>query len=150
MESHPPAAGHLQYPIYTVTPSAAENENECSAGILKETNHNKITIRRLQAEINRITVMNEEKEKAFKDENDSLRESLRRCISDLEKEKAMKETLQQCVNALKLSPGNILPNSPPAGNGGNGNEASDGRYKQPRKCKFYNRQEGCKNGVDQW
>ena len=107
----------------------------------------KIMIRRLQDEIMRLNINHEDRIKKLSDENNNLKESLRRCIADLEKEKETKDTLQHCVNALKLAPkaasNRHLSNASSQESGSGG---VDQIRTTQRKCKFQNSPSGCTKG----
>ena len=101
------------------------------------------------------------KRKKLVEENDVLKESYRRCMADYEKEKEMKETLQQFVKNLEeeknqqerinfykgKTPQKTVYNesiqSKPQYNNQNENKS---RKRLKFVCKFFNRKGGCKYG----
>ena len=119
-----------------------------------ELNSDKLLIRRLQCEISQLNAKHEEIQRNLIIENDRLKESLRVSIADLEREKVTKDTLQQCLQALRQSSDTPSSSSkyvqPPRDitlqDKGKTSSASKSSF--VKKCKFFNTSKGCKNGAD--
>jgi hypothetical protein len=97
-------------------------------------NPDKVLIRRLQHEINQLVVKHKENEEKLINDNSNLKEALRLCMADIEKEKAMTDTLQKCVQALKIK-SEKLPKE---------NEGAEKSNK--KKCRFFVKANGCNKG----
>ena len=102
-------------------------------------NPDKLLIRRLQEENNRLVQEHIQKEKRLNDEISAIKEAYRRCMVDYEKEKDTKETLQKCVAALQTADTMKKKSSD--------NQRSNREIKQ-KKCLFVSRKGGCNKGKD--
>ena len=107
------------------------------------TNADKILIRRLQAQITKISEVHAAKERAMEIEISTLKESYRVCVAKYEKERETKDTLQECVKALQAQDEKKNPQKPK-----NRDETTkDDKAKKEETskiCKFFNRRSGCK------
>ena len=114
-------------------------------------------VRRLQNELNQLAIKHKEREERLSSENSNLKEALRLCMADLEKEKSMTDTLQQCVKALKIT--NVPPVSATNKNqkdneGGNRvgkkdeNEEEKKSKKKRQTCRFFSKPQGCRKGEE--
>ena len=104
-------------------------------------NPDKLLIRRLQEENNRLVQEHVQKEKRLNDEISAIKEAYRRCMVDYEKEKDTKETLQKCVAALQTADATKKKISDDS------SQRSITEFKQ-KKCRFATRKGGCNKGKD--
>ena len=137
-----PSNHHNNTTLIDTPDTTNEQDKELLANLATATsNHEKILIRRLQNEINRLSLVHTEIQEKLMNENSQLKESLRQCIVDCEKEREMKETLQHCVKALKVKEVQTTSHSPLS----NDNRPSNGRGQ--KICRFFNMPNGCNKGV---
>ena len=121
----------------------------------KDNRSNEILIRRLREEISRMKEEHANKESRLNEEIDSLKEAYRRCLTECEKEKETRETLQKCFEALDQKPGNQRQPTPNAAGAtaatinrrsGRFDMESDKPPKREVICRFFNRKFGCRYG----
>ena len=134
-------------------------ENRDSLG---ETNQNadKILIRRLQGEMNKMVEEHTKKESEMNEEIARIKEAYRICMANYEKEKDTKETLQECLKALQAKDAtDSVAGQRQRSRGKQANNEEqhitsvsvsangvDAPRSTSKQCRFYNRKSGCAKG----
>ena len=124
-----------------VANAVIEEEKE----VAESANADKILIRRLQAQITKISEEHMKKELVLETEISTLKEAYRVCIAKYEKEKETKDTLQECLKVLqaqdRTTPTQVNNIENPVTK--DENEAKI-KERTPTLCRFFNRRTGCK------
>ena len=112
-------------------------------------NADKILIKRLQCQINKMVEEHTKKEVELNKQISTLKEAYRICLAKYEKEKDTKDTLQECVKALQAASDEKNDEVAQTDKDQHPKNKDEPRMKDTSikevQCRFFNRRGGCRN-----